>query len=157
MITTEAISGADWPLIMAAVVAVCVLAGLAAIVFFRRIRPADRVQGDSAMLALALNNMTQGVVMFDCDERLVVCNDRYVAMYGLSRNVVKPGCTLLDVIENRKLTGSLDIDVEKYRAEVLAAIKQEKAMDRIVETPDGRAILVVNRPIAGHKVLGRHP
>lgn len=142
---------------MAAVVAVCVLAGLAAIVFFRRIRPADRVQGDSAMLALALNNMTQGVVMFDCDERLVVCNDRYVAMYGLSRNVVKPGCTLLDVIENRKLTGSLDIDVEKYRAEVLAAIKQEKAMDRIVETPDGRAILVVNRPIAGHKVLGRHP
>ena len=35
-------------------------------------------------LALALNNMTQGVVMFDSAGRLVVCNDQYLAMYGLS-------------------------------------------------------------------------
>lgn len=37
------------------------------------------------LLALALNNMTQGVVMYDATGRLVVCNNRYLAMYGLSR------------------------------------------------------------------------
>src|SRR4051794_20783486 len=61
------------------------------------------------LLSLALDNMTQGVVMFDAAERLVVCNDRFLDMYGLSREVVKPGCTFLDIINNRKTTGSLDI------------------------------------------------
>ena len=32
----------------------------------------------------ALNNMRQGLVMFDAEARLVVCNDRYIEMYGLS-------------------------------------------------------------------------
>jgi methyl-accepting chemotaxis protein len=109
------------------------------------------------MLAIAIDNMTQGVVMFDAAERLLVCNDRFLDMYGLSREVVKPGCTFLDVINNRKTTGSLDIDVEKYRAEVLAEMAQGKTLSRVVETPDGRAIAVVNRPIAGHAFwLGTH-
>ncbi len=50
---------------------------------------------------MALNNMTQGVVMVDDKERVLVCNERYVAMYGLSPEIVKPGCTLRDLIKNR--------------------------------------------------------
>jgi len=57
---------------------------------------------NSALLAVVLDNITQGVVMFDAAERLVVCNDRYIEMYGLSRDVVKPGCSFLDVINNRR-------------------------------------------------------
>ncbi|MFL5189070.1 MAG: methyl-accepting chemotaxis protein [Microvirga sp.] len=109
------------------------------------------------LLSLALDNMTQGVVMFDAAERLVVCNDRFLDMYGLSREVVKPGCTFLDIINNRKTTGSLDIDVDKYRAEVITAMSQGKTLSRVVETPDQRAISVVNRPIAGQPFwLGTH-
>src|SRR5262247_4762136 len=82
---------------------------------------------------------------------------RFIEMYGLSRDVVRLGCTFLDVINNRKTTGSLDIDIEKYRAEVLAAMAEGKTLSRVVETPDGRAISVVNRPIAGHAFwLGTH-
>ena len=40
------------------------------------------------LVAVAIDNMTQGVVMFDAVERLVVCNDRFLDMYGLSRDVV---------------------------------------------------------------------
>src|SRR5262249_25424901 len=60
-----------------------------------------RLDANSRLLATALNNMTQGVVMFDRSERLVVCNDRYLEMYGLSRVVVKPGCTLREIIATR--------------------------------------------------------
>ena len=42
----------------------------------------------------AVNNMSQALLMFDGDRRLVICNERYRRMYGLSREVVKPGCTL---------------------------------------------------------------
>jgi PAS domain S-box-containing protein len=108
-----------------------------------------RLHDKSAYLALALNNMTQGFVMFDSAERLVVCNDRYIEMYGLSPDIIKPGATLVDVIRNRFSSGSLDTDVEKYRQEILGSIKDGRSSGAIVETPDGRAISVVNRPVKG--------
>ena len=36
-------------------------------------------------LDTAMNNMAQGLIMFDAAERMVVCNDLYIEMYGLSR------------------------------------------------------------------------
>ena len=36
------------------------------------------------------------------DQRLVLCNDRYIEMFGVSREVVKPGCTLRELIQHRK-------------------------------------------------------
>jgi PAS domain-containing protein len=53
---------------------------------------------NAALLALTLNNMTQGVVLLDTSGRLMVCNDQYLAMYGLSPDVVKPGAALIDMI-----------------------------------------------------------
>lgn len=95
--------------------------------------------------------------MFDADERLVVCNDRYIEMYGLSPDVVKPGASLVDVIENRRVTGSLNIDAQKYRADILESVAQGQSSSRIIETPDGRAIFVVNRAIQGGKFwIGTH-
>src|SRR6266852_847911 len=48
----------------------------------------------NARVDAALNNMSQGLCMFDQEERLVVCNERYLRMYGLSPDIVKPGCTV---------------------------------------------------------------
>ena len=112
---------------------------------------------DGTMLSMVLNNMTQGVVMFDDAERLVVCNDRYVAMYRLSADIVKPGLTLAELISHRKSTGSLTIDPDKYRADILAAVREGRATNNIVETPDGRAVSVVNWPIEGGRFwIGTH-
>ena len=47
----------------------------------------------------ALNNMIQGLCMFDADQRLIVCNARYLEMYGFSPEVVKPGITLREIME----------------------------------------------------------
>jgi hypothetical protein len=80
--------------------------------------------GDSALLSIVLNNMTQGVILFDAHKRILVCNNRYIEMYGVSPDVVKPGCTLLGLIENRITTGSLNIDPKKYRDEILSAVRQ---------------------------------
>jgi PAS domain-containing protein len=67
-------------------------------------------------LETALNNMVQGSVMFDAHERIVVCNDVYVRMYGLSRDVAKPGCLPIDLLRHRIETGGdLNVDAEQYR------------------------------------------
>ena len=116
----------------------------------RRLRERDR------RLATAVNNMTQGLVMFDPSERMVVCNDRYIEMYGLSRDVVKPGCTLTDIIRHRISTGSLTRDAEEYRSQLLDAMARKETISWVVEADNGRAISVVNRPIAGGDWVGVH-
>ena len=110
---------------------------------------ARRRNRQNMLLATAVNNMSQGLVMFDAAERLVVYNERYVEMYGLSHDIVKPGCTLLDLVRERFAVGTIGGDPEAYRAELVAAMAQGKTVDLIVETPDGRSISVINRPIAG--------
>lgn len=137
---------------------VIVIAVLVAIAYaFMRQRRRAGAGGDGALQSMVLNNMTQGVVLFDAQERVLVVNDRYVEMYGLSPDVVKPGCTLMELIRNRITTGSLNIDPEKYSTEIMTAVRTGAVMNRIVETPDGRAVLVVNRPIQNGKYwIGTH-
>src|SRR5262249_38797855 len=53
-------------------------------------------------LDTALNNMTQGLVLYDASARIVTCNQRYLDMYELSPDVVKPGLHYYDLIQHRK-------------------------------------------------------
>jgi methyl-accepting chemotaxis protein len=63
----------------------------------------------------------------------------------------------MELIQNRITTGSLNIDPEKYRSEIMTAVRDGAVMNRIVETPDGRAVLVVNRPVQNGKYwIGTH-
>src|SRR5262245_29920633 len=39
----------------------------------------------SLRVSAALNNMTGGLCMFDGEARLLLCNERYLEMYGLTR------------------------------------------------------------------------
>ena len=76
---------------------------------------ADRRLDDKGrLLGITLNNMTQGVVMFETNGRLVVSNDQYMTMYGLSRDVVKPGAALIDIIRQSITSGNLQRDPEQY-------------------------------------------
>jgi PAS domain S-box-containing protein len=86
--------------------------------------------------------------MFDAEARLIICNDLYIDMYGLSREVIRPGCTLYEVIDHRKEMGSFPGDPEKYCAGIMAIVARGKMVSREVETADGRVIHVVNRPMA---------
>src|SRR6516165_12707801 len=79
---------------------------------------ADRVS-TQMLLNVVLNNMTQGVLMFDVDTRLVFCNQRYLEMYRLSSNVAKPGCALRDLLHQRMQAGTFSGDPEEYIAALL--------------------------------------
>ncbi|MGB6913914.1 MAG: methyl-accepting chemotaxis protein [Pseudolabrys sp.] len=72
---------------------------LAVICIFHR-----RLQEQNRSLSTALNNMSQGLNMFDAQGRIILLNKRYLQMYKLSLEVVKPGCTLKR-LEYRKETG----------------------------------------------------
>ena len=107
-------------------------------------------------LSQAVNNMTQGLLLFDSEERIAMANDRYIAMYGLSPDVVKPGCSFRDLIRHRQAGGTFQGDVEEYRASLLRALSQGKATELLIRTPDGRSIRIVNTPLASGGWVATH-
>ena len=114
----------------------------------------QRLTLEKQRLDNAVNNMTQGLLLFDSSQRLVICNQRYIEMYGLSAAVIKPGCSFREVIEHRKQTGSFTGDADKYVALVLRDIWQRNSM--VIETPDGRSIHIVNEPLADGGWVATH-
>ena len=94
----------------------------------------------------ALHNMSQGLCMFDADGRLVVCNERYIAMYGLSTDIVKPGCTLLEMLEHRRERGAFGNDPVKYDIKIRDAARHRERFSVRMELDDGRVVEVVNEP-----------
>jgi diguanylate cyclase (GGDEF)-like protein/PAS domain S-box-containing protein len=114
----------------------------------------QRLTLEKLRLDRAINNMTQGLLLFDASERLVVCNDRYIEMYGLSPDVVKPGASFREIITHRKATGSFVGDVDEYINLVVRGVVRKKT--HIIETPDGRAVQVVNEPLADGGWVATH-
>ncbi len=161
--TTTTVALADWRAQISILIAVAGLSVLAiAILLFLVVRKLSQQHRDSRQrltleklrLDTAVNNMTQGLLLFDSSQRLVICNRRYIEMYGLSAEIVKPGCSFRDVVAHRKQTGSFTGDVDQYVARVLRDVDQRNAM--IITTPDGRSLQVVNEPLADGGWVATH-
>jgi diguanylate cyclase (GGDEF)-like protein/PAS domain S-box-containing protein len=108
----------------------------------------QRLESERHRLDTALNNMTQGLVLYDAAARVVTCNRRYIDMYGLSTDVVKPGCHFLDIIRHRQETGSFDGDVEEFCFNIMQNVAEGKVSRTIMECADGRSFQIVNKPLA---------
>ena len=108
----------------------------------------QRLEQEKHRLDTALNNMTQGLILYDASARIVFCNQRYIDMYGLSPAIVKPGCHFYDIVRHRKQSGSFKGDVDEFCSSVMANVAQGKVTRHVLETADGRAIQIVNRPLA---------
>ena len=114
----------------------------------------ERLTLEKQRLDRAVNNMTQGLLLFDASQKLVVCNQRYIEMYGLSAEIVKPGYSFRDIIAHRKATGSYTGDVDQYVARVLRDIHVRNSM--VVDTGDGRSIQIVNEPLGDGGWVATH-
>src|SRR3954466_3684213 len=96
----------DWVLIAAPTI----VALGALLVVYRAYR---RLRDQNTQLGFALDNMTQGLCMFDSATRLIICNERYRDMYGLTRELACPGRTLRELLEYRRQTGTFFQDIDE--------------------------------------------
>jgi PAS domain-containing protein len=85
----------------------------------------------------AINNMLQGLCMFDRDRRLVVCNAQYASMYGLSDDQVQVGTTLRSILESRVASGNCPEDTEGYIKGILEEVDHAETSRVINELRDG--------------------
>ncbi len=108
-------------------------------------------------LDAALKNMSQGLCLFDAEERLVIANGRYAEMYGLTPEQVKPGTTLRQILEYRIALGAYTGSTpEDYVNERLAAVREKTEATKIHTLADGRVFAIAHKPMAGGGWVATH-
>ncbi len=126
---------------------VAVLAVIAALLVRRDRLTDQRLAAERRQLSIAVNNIPQGLVLYDASARIIICNQPYLDMFGLSPDVARPGCTMQRLIAHRKETGSFDGDVDEFCNAIIQTVSLGKATRQLTEAPGGRAIEIINRPL----------
>jgi diguanylate cyclase (GGDEF)-like protein len=95
----------------------------------------------------AVNNISQGLCMFDARGRVVISNDPYARIYHLPDHLAKPGAALDDILGylfDKGMTSARSREeYVAWRREVIARGKYDKNMHEV----HGRTILMQHHPM----------
>jgi diguanylate cyclase (GGDEF)-like protein len=105
----------------------------------------------------ALANMSHGLSMYDADWRLVTYNDRYLEMYGLSREFAAPGTTFAAILEHRRSAGAEPVDDgDELDGHVLTTADPTQRRVNTYRMRDGRVLQVTQSPVEGGGFVAVH-
>jgi diguanylate cyclase (GGDEF) domain len=121
------------------------------IICAEKVREQQKLQLDAA-----LENMSQGLCMFDAKQRLIVCNKRYAELYGLNAEQTKPGTTLRTILEYRVASGNAPNDHESYINDRINEVTKNRPYQITNKLSDGRYISVVHQPMTDGGWVATH-
>ena len=97
-----------------------------------------------------LTNVTQGLTLFDANQRLIVCNRRYGEIYGLPATHMRPGTSLSDILDCRKANGSFpDMTTAAFLSRRATMAEARQSYDVVDELCDGRTVSMHLQPLFG--------
>ncbi len=127
-----------------------------------------KVRKQNLLFEAALNNMSQGLLMFDAEDRLILFNQRYCDIYRLNPTAMQLGSKFIEQFRLRKEAGTFAPDLDKYLARVMddsgrfrgnpqaGSFLTEGHETRLVRLPDGRCISVTNQRTPGGGWVSTH-
>ncbi|MBN8927457.1 MAG: EAL domain-containing protein [Rhodospirillales bacterium] len=110
----------------------------------------NELHTQNARFDAALNNMSQALCMVDGNQRMIVCNVRFLELFGLSAGVAQPGTQVSDVYRAMGAIG-------RYPATLIEGIRAQQQNLVFAHTPgrflqevsDGPAVSVSHQPMLG--------
>ena len=119
------------------------------------------LQEQKLRLDTAINNMGEGLCMFDAEKRLVVCNDRYAKMYRLPPELLRAGTphqrNHQASHQQRHPQGRRPATAPRQQVmSTLDALPTNVPSSRVDELADGRLICVTRQPMAGGGWVATH-
>jgi diguanylate cyclase (GGDEF)-like protein/PAS domain S-box-containing protein len=117
---------------------------------------AAELERSNRLLHTALSNMSHGLCMFDKDRRLVICNERYGSMYGLTPEQIKPGTPIQSILEARVARGMSPENAEGYIRERLDAVTTGTAFNSETKLRDGKVYAISHEPMPDGGWVGTH-
>jgi diguanylate cyclase (GGDEF)-like protein/PAS domain S-box-containing protein len=154
---TESAALADWysqiwllSITAALVIMVVVLmVALVARQIVRQNRDAKlRLEAEKQRVESALDNMMQGLVLYDSEARIAMFNQRLIDLLGLSSDVIRPGCSFRDAMVHCRERGSFDSDVDQFCGAVVANVAAGRTRQAMYETRDGRCFKIIDKPLS---------
>ena len=155
---------ADWRqdrdrTVTGAIIAVLLLSAFAGAILLaihqRERADAERARA-SAVLDNAIEAMSDGFVMWDENDRLVTCNQRYRELYSLSAPFMAAGAHFEDIIRGGAQLGQYPQatgDIEEFVQDVSFWHRQGSgSIERLL--PDGRWLLITERPMRDGGIVG---
>ncbi|MCY6383096.1 sensor domain-containing protein [Hoeflea prorocentri] len=105
----------------------------------------------------ALDNMSQGLCLFDRNRRLLVCNRRYIELYDLPEELVKPGALFDDIVRFREQRGDQECsDPQSYLDEWKEIIESGEPGMKIQTLIGDRTIAVNHQPMPNGGWVSTH-
>ena len=106
------------------------------------------LRGINLCFDAALNNMSQGLCLFDAGDRLRVSNPQFAEIYGIDPADIQPDMTFAEVVDVQSVAGNL---ANTYKDAIHNAHRARRARD-VAEAwwhdlPDGRVISVSHEPL----------
>jgi diguanylate cyclase (GGDEF)-like protein len=118
-------------------------------------RTTGKLETTNRLFDAAIDNMCQGLCMFDSDFRLSVSNRRYAEMYKLDPVAVRPGTSLQQMLAMRIAAGT-DYSHDYNATSSMAAHGKVEASDIEVQLKDGRIFHIVRTPLSDGGWVGTH-
>jgi diguanylate cyclase (GGDEF)-like protein/PAS domain S-box-containing protein len=121
-----------------------------------RLRSEDALRQQNLLFDAALNNMSQGLCMFDADQRLIVCNDQYIKIFDADRGLIRPGVTLHEILADGVRRGLHRETADEMVARRLALLAQGRPAVYAKALADGRTIEMSICPMANGGWVGTY-
>jgi diguanylate cyclase (GGDEF)-like protein len=117
----------------------------------------EQLRLENLKLDAALQNMSQGLVMFDRDGNLIVCNQKYVELYQLPPALSRPGVSHKEILEHRIGTGVVaESNSVRFVKDRTAVGVPKSPAETVLELADGRTLLVALRPLQNGGWVSTH-
>ncbi len=95
---------------------------------------------------MTLEHVSQGVCMYDAEQRLIFCNSKYAELYQFAEHITRPGITLREILEARLAKESGPF-LDNYIEQRIREVTTNKPYSVVNLLRDGRYISVVHRPM----------
>ncbi|MFT4121404.1 PAS-domain containing protein [Bradyrhizobium sp.] len=103
-----------------------------------------RLQTERSQHALA--HMSHGLIMYDADSRLVVCNERFLRLYDLDPAIVKAGTPHSEIVAHWMSRGNLSgLPQDEFHAQRMNDVRARNARPVLVTRYDGRMVQAASR------------
>jgi len=120
----------------------------AAIDVTERLQARRMLEERKQQLDTALENMSQGLCMFDAEGKITLFNERFAELMSVSPEFLRKH-TLLDLVRRRHNEGKLSADPDEFFAKVISDMRRGRQTQRIRELPSGQILRVIDQPMPG--------
>ncbi len=115
----------------------------------RRLGDTETLRTQATIMKKAFDHQTRGIAIFDRHGVLSTCNTQYLAIYGFSSDIVKPGIAIKDILNYSVSLGNYtEEQARRAMAVRVAQIETSKTSSYVQHLRDGRSIAVIHQPIA---------